>query len=53
MKDRDKAGETKTEQWPEEREPRERSVAPPVEREHETVEGVVEEEENKGDRERR
>jgi hypothetical protein len=35
----------KSEPRTEEREPRKRTVAPPIEREHETQEGVVEEEE--------
>jgi hypothetical protein len=32
---------------PEEHEPRERTVAPPIEREHETQEGIVEEDEQR------
>lgn len=37
-------GEPRNEPRTEEREPRERTVAPPLEREHETQEGVAEEE---------
>ena len=36
-----------------ERETRERTVAPPIEREHETQKGVFEEEQKKGEHERR
>jgi hypothetical protein len=39
--------EPKKEPRPEEREPRERTVAPPIEREHETQEGVVEADEQR------
>jgi hypothetical protein len=50
----DRVGEPKNEPRPEERKPRERTVAPPIEREHETQEGVVEEErEREPDRPRR
>ncbi len=43
----DRVGEPKNEPRPEEREPRERTVAPPIEREHETQEGVIEEDEER------
>jgi hypothetical protein len=39
--------EEKTDPRPDEREPRERKVGPPIEREHETQQGVVEEEEQR------
>jgi hypothetical protein len=39
----DRPGEREQEPRPEEREPRERTVAPPIEREHETQEGALEE----------
>lgn len=45
-------GEPKTEPRPEEREPRERTVAPPIEREHETQQGVIEEEQQREQRKR-
>lgn len=41
--DPDRVEKPKNEPQTEEREPRERTVAPPIEREHETQEGVVEE----------
>ena len=40
-------GEKKADPRPEEREPRERTAAPPIEREHETLEGVVEQDEER------
>jgi hypothetical protein len=40
-------GPTKSEPKPEEREPRERTVAPPIEREHETQKGIFEEDEKR------
>jgi hypothetical protein len=51
MDRKDRVGETQAEQ-PEQPEPQERTVAPPIEREHETAEGIVEEDE-KRKRERR
>jgi hypothetical protein len=44
--------EPKNEPRPEEPVPRERIVAPPIEREHETQEGVIQEEEEQRKRER-
>jgi hypothetical protein len=44
---KDGAGAPRNEPRTEEREPRERTVAPPIEREHETQEGVVEEDEQR------
>jgi hypothetical protein len=43
----ERAGEPRNEPRTDEREPRERTVAPPVEREHETQAGVVEEDEQR------
>lgn len=51
MKRQDPVRETKNEPKPERRDPRERTVAPPIEREHETQQGVYEEDE-KRERER-
>jgi hypothetical protein len=49
----DRPGEPKSEPRTEEREPRERTVAPPIEREHETQAGAAEQEEQrKRERER-
>jgi hypothetical protein len=47
MDRKDRAGETKTEPRPGERNPRERKAAPPIEREHETQEGAIEEDEKR------
>jgi hypothetical protein len=47
MEPKDRAGKTRTEPQPEEREPRERKVAPPIAREHETQEGAIEEDEKR------
>jgi hypothetical protein len=42
-----RGGEKKTEPQHDERESRERTVAPPIEREHETQQGVFEEDEKR------
>jgi hypothetical protein len=44
MEPKEGTGETRTDRPLEEREPREKTVAPPMEREHETQEGALEEE---------
>lgn len=44
MNDRKDQSNPKTESPPERHDPRERTVAPPIEREHETAAGVFEEE---------
>jgi hypothetical protein len=41
----DQPGEKRTE--PEQREPREKTIAPPIEREHETQQGAIEEDEKR------
>jgi hypothetical protein len=52
MKRQDRPGETRTEPQPKQRDSRERTVAPPIEREHETQEGVHEENEKRREDER-
>jgi hypothetical protein len=47
MNPKDRPGESRTERDPDRGEPRERTVAPPIEREHETQEGALEEEEDR------
>ncbi len=54
MNDHDRAREGRTEPRPDDREERERRIAPPIEREHETQAGIFEEDERRErDRERR
>jgi hypothetical protein len=54
MKREDRGEKTRDEGRKEERQPQERKVAPPIEREHETRQGVEQEDEkHKRDRERR
>ncbi len=43
----DRVEKTKTDSQPEQRDSPERKVAPPIEREHETQEGVIEEDEHR------
>ncbi|HET8538837.1 MAG TPA: hypothetical protein VFL83_03080 [Anaeromyxobacter sp.] len=47
MSDWDRTGEDRTERRPDPRERRERTVAPPIEREHETQQGIFEEDEKR------
>ncbi len=53
MKPQDRPEKKETESRPERREPTERKVGPPIEREHETQKGVFEEEEKHKQPERR
>lgn len=53
MDRKDRVGETKAEPKHEERESRERTVAPPIEREHETQKEALEEDERRKRYERR
>ncbi len=54
MNDYDRARESKTEPRPDGGDERERRIAPPIEREHETQAGIFEEDERRErDRERR
>ncbi len=47
MSDYDRSREPRTEPRPDDREGRERAIAPPIEREHETQAGVFEEDERR------
>jgi hypothetical protein len=49
MKRKDRSEVTRTDPRVEERDPKGRTVAPPIEREHETQAGVFEEEEKRQD----
>lgn len=53
MKHQDREGETRSEPQPEQRDSPERTVAPPIEREHETQEGVHEEDEKRREDEKK
>jgi hypothetical protein len=53
MNPKDRDEKTRTEPQPEHRETPERTVAPPIEREHETQQGALEEDQKRREREQK